>query len=97
MNIRVEDYTGFKQVLAAALAETCWYTTEDLRRQYNVRIETYGFVHDTGFIVVFEERTNIEDDDDIYGSGWGTIEAEYEDAVSHAKARWDYAEYGYHH
>lgn len=95
--MRIEEYGGFDKVLEAALAETSWFSAEDLRCQYDVHIETYGFVHDTGFFVVFEERTNIEDDDAPYGSGWETIETEYKAAVARAKTRWDYCtEYGYH-
>lgn len=95
--IRIEEYGDFKKVLEAALEKTNWYSTEDLRCQYDIRIEEYGFVHDAGFVVVFEERNNIEDDDARYGTGWSTIEEQYKAAVTNAKTRWDYCnKYGYH-
>ena len=58
---------------------------------FNVRIEEYGFIHDTGFKVILTPNH------DGFGRGWDDFAEKFSEALEDAKRRWEYsASYGYH-
>lgn len=97
--IRIEDYTGIKSVMDTALSLIpSAMTVNQLKEQYNVCIEEYGYVHDTGFAVYLTARTDLADEDaPLQGHGWETFEEEYKREVEFFSMKWGFSiEYGYH-
>lgn len=69
-----------------------FWTMLDLKHDCDIALVNYGFVHDTGFSVVITQH-----DQNREGTGWTSIDHDYQVAMSNVRDRWAYADgYGYH-